>query len=442
MGSGTTLPGLLGERIDRNIIAKLSSRLKNGVILVTGTNGKTTTAKMITEILSEEGFVVLNNSAGSNMLRGVASSLIAGTDLFGFGMRADIGVFEIDEATMRTATTKLRPRVVLVTNLFRDQLDRYGELDKTAEIIGSSIRGFRNLTLILNGDDPLVSSLSKYGEGEVKYFGIEDKGMATSSKAAMDSKNCLECGHEFEYSARYFGHLGVYKCPKCGVSRPKIDFTAENIKLSPESLSFEMNLEEKLKIDMPLPGLYNVYNALAAGSVAEIVGGGGPAVAQALRSFGAAFGRMEMINIGGRKTMLLLVKNPTGANQALFAVLADEKPKDILFVLNDNFADGTDISWIWDIDFEYFKLSKHTFVVSGIRAEDMALRLKYAGVDPEKIVFEKDPVRAAEKLSSVGDKSETSYIFPTYTAMIDIRSAFAEKNDSLSSLGKVTKRGI
>jgi len=215
VGSGTTFPGLLAEKIDRNIIKKLSERLTYGAIIITGTNGKTTTAKMLTEMLCAEGFSVLHNPSGSNLTRGIASALIHSTNFFGTKLNADIAVFEIDEATMPEATTKIRPKVVLVTNLFRDQLDRYGELDKTAAIIGSSLRGFADLTTVLNADDPLVVSLSKYSEGKVIYFGIEDKNISTKSKAAMDSKDCLECGHELNYENRYFGHLGVWKCSKC-----------------------------------------------------------------------------------------------------------------------------------------------------------------------------------------------------------------------------------
>jgi UDP-N-acetylmuramyl tripeptide synthase len=441
-GSGTTFPGLIAEKIDPGIIGKLCARLKSGVIIVTGTNGKTTTAKMLTEILSEEGFVVLHNPSGSNLTRGIASALIQSTNIIGTGLEADVAVFEVDEATMPEATTKIRPQVVLVTNLFRDQLDRYGELDKTASIIGGSLKGFTKMVTILCADDPLVTSLVKYAEGPVKFFGIEDKNIVTKSKAAMDSKDCLECGHEFDYTSRYFGHLGVWKCPNCGAARPRVNYSAENIILSPDSISFDMNLSEKLKIEMPIIGLYNVYNALAAGAAAEVIGGGGPAVSQALRHFGAAFGRMEILNIEDRQVMLVLIKNPTGANQALAAVLADDKPKQILFALNDNFADGTDISWIWDIDFESFDLSTHTFVTSGIRAYDMALRLKYAGVSAEKIKIIEDSVSAAKDLAALENTGERAYIFPTYTALMEVRNAYASKEDDLAELGKVTKRGI
>jgi UDP-N-acetylmuramyl tripeptide synthase len=442
-GSGTTFPGLLAERIDRDIIKKLSSRLNGGAVIVTGTNGKTTTAKMLVEILSEEGYTVLHNPSGSNLTRGIASALIQSTNIFGTRLQADIAVFEIDEATMPEATTKIRPTVVLVTNLFRDQLDRYGELDKTAAIIGSSLRGFADLKLILNADDPLVSSLASYSDGETLYFGLNSNEISTTSKAAMDSKDCLACGHELEYSNRYFGHLGNWKCPNCGIARPKPTFVAEKIVLSPENVSFDAAMgQETLPIKMTIPGLYNVYNALSAAATAEVVGAKGPAISQALRNFSAAFGRMEVLDIADKKAMVLLVKNPTGANQALAAVLSDDKPKKILFALNDNFADGTDVSWIWDIDFECFNLSKVQFVVSGIRAEDIALRLKYAGINEEQIISEKDPVAATEKTAELADSKEMFFVFPTYTAMMEIRNHFAPKNDQLAELGKVTKHGV
>lgn len=443
VGSGTTFPGLLAERIDRNIIRKLSEKLTYGAIIITGTNGKTTTAKMLTEILCAEGFSVLHNPSGSNLTRGIASALIHSTNFLGTKLNADVAVFEIDEATMPEATTKIRPKVVLVTNLFRDQLDRYGELDKTAAIIGSSLRGFSDLTTVLNADDPLVVSLSEYSEGKVVYFGVEDKNISTDSKAAMDSKDCLVCGHELSYENRYFGHLGIWKCPKCKNTRPKPKFTIEEIKLTPESTNFTLNMaSEKLKVDMQIPGLYNAYNALSAASVAEVVGGGGPAIVEALRNFSAAFGRMEYLNISGKKAMLLLIKNPTGANQSLSAVFSNDQKKNIFLALNDNFADGTDVSWIWDIDFESFNLAKTNIAVSGIRAEDMALRLKYAGVDSKNIGIEKNLIKAIQQFIKKVPENEICYILPTYTAMVEIRAAFSDKKDELSELGKVTKRGL
>jgi lipid II isoglutaminyl synthase (glutamine-hydrolysing) len=441
-GSGTTFPGLLAQRIDSRIISKLTKNLRDGAIVVTGTNGKTTTAKMLTEILKEDGFSVLNNQSGSNLTRGIASALVSSSNLFGTNLSADIGVFEVDEATMAEAMTKIRPKIVVVTNLFRDQLDRYGELDKTAEIIGKSLRGFSNMTVLLNADDPLVAKLADYVEGEVKYFGIEDPKLSTRSTAAMDSKDCLVCGHELDFSTRYFGHLGDWECPNCGNKRPKIDYSASDVEITPRNSKFKLKIGEELKVEMPITGLYNVYNALTAAATAKIACCAGPATVHALKHFAAAFGRMEILDIAGKKAMLLLVKNPTGANQALAAVLSDDKPKSILLCLNDNFADGTDISWIWDVDFEIFDLDEHTFFCSGIRAADMALRLKYAGVREKKINIVEDVVEASEELTAQLTSGEMAFVLPTYTAMMEIRSAFTEGKDVLSNLGNVTKHGV
>lgn len=443
MGSGTTLPGLIAEQIDPNIIKKLSESLRYGVIVVTGTNGKTTTAKMLVEILKEDGLNVLCNPSGSNLTRGIASSLVESSRLFSSRLSSDIAVFEVDEATMPEATTKLRPTVVLVTNLFRDQLDRYGELDKIAEIIGKSLKGLAKTTVVLNTDDPLVSSLSTNIEGKVIYFGLEDQKIKTDSVAAMDSKDCISCGHELSYENRYFGHLGKWSCKNCGIKRTEPLYKAGGITLSPKKSEFELAFKEEVaKITMCLPGLYNIYNALAAASVANVLEAGMPVISHTLKNCTAAFGRMEIIDVEGKKIMLLLVKNPTGANQSLSTVFSDKEPKKIALALNDNLADGTDVSWIWDIDFEYFGLDGSSFIASGIRAEEMALRLKYAGVKDENYLLIKDPVTATKELAKSLKGDELGYLFPTYTAMMEIRSSFSSKEDSFSDIGKVTKRGI
>jgi UDP-N-acetylmuramyl tripeptide synthase len=442
-GGGTTLPGLLAERIDKEIIRKLSGRLKHGVVIITGTNGKTTTAKMLGDILSEEGYRVLNNSSGSNLSRGIAAALVRSTNIFGTRLSSDIAVFEVDEATMPEVTTKLRPSVVLVTNLFRDQLDRYGERDKRAELIGGSLKGLHKMTTILNADDPLVAGLSKYLEVKAEYFGIDDESISTGSKAAMDSKDCITCGRELTYRNRYFGHLGVWRCDNCKDSRPTLEVSVTKVRISPFQTEFELQLpSESLEVRLSIPGLYNAYNALAAASAAVSLGVGAPAIAHGLRYCEAAFGRMEIISVKDQKVMVLLVKNPTGANQALAAIFSDSPQKKIAFVLNDNFADGTDISWIWDIDFEYFKAEKSLFVASGIRAEEIALRLKYAGLPTENILIEKDSVHAVEILAEKLEGDEIGYLLPTYTAMMEIRGHFTSSTDELCNLGKVTKHGI
>lgn len=443
LGNGSTLPGLVAEKIDPNIIKKLSDGLKYGVIIVTGTNGKTTTSKMLTEILKEDGLIVLSNSSGSNLTRGIASSLIEDARLFSNQLRSEIAVFEVDEATMPHATTMLRPEIVLVTNLFRDQLDRYGELDKIAKTVGRSLQGLAETKVILNADDPLVSSLSEYCEGEVIYFGLEDGEINSSSQVAMDSKDCISCGHELKYDNRYFGHLGRWSCANCNLKRAKLNYSVSEVSLSPSESIFEIkNTIDSLKITMNIPGLYNIYNALAAFSAASVFEVKMPVVAHTLRNSTAAFGRMELIDISGKKVMMLLVKNPTGANQSISTIFTDKKPKKIAFVLNDNFADGTDVSWIWDIDFESLDLSGSTFIVSGIRAEEAALRLKYAGVMPKNYRIINDPVEATKELAKSTANGEIGYLFPTYTAMMEIRSSIVSDDDTFSNIGKVTKRGV
>jgi UDP-N-acetylmuramyl tripeptide synthase len=275
------------------------------------------------------------------------------------------------------------------------------------------------------------------------YFGINDSKIKTDSKAAMDSKDCIFCGHELIYQNRYFGHLGTWSCGNCKKTRVSPNVSVDSIQLSPFDSKFQLDLgKEKIQVQMPLPGLYNVYNALAAASAATSLGAGAPAISHALRHTEPAFGRMEMLLVENKKIMTMLVKNPTGANQALEAIYSDAPSKKIAFILNDNFADGTDISWIWDIDFEYFKPEESLFVASGIRAEEIALRLKYAGVPVKSILVESNPIKAVEALAEKLETTEVGYLLPTYTAMMEIRGHFSSNTDELSNLGKVTKHGM
>ena len=442
-GSGTTLPGLVAEKLDPAVISELSASLPDGVIVVTGTNGKTTTAKMLTEILTAAGKRVLTNESGSNLTRGVASTLVSASRGVGLHIEADVAVFEIDEATMATAVPRLKPSIVVVTNLFRDQLDRYGELDKTAAIIGGALHTVDGVTALLNADDPLVASLSKDVRGTVAYFGIEDPAVGTAtSTAAMDSKDCVVCGHEYVYDARYFGHLGLWHCPSCGATRPQPTQAASAVTLSPHDSSFSYRGRNRIDVNLGLPGLYNVYNALAAAAVAEEVGVEPEPIVSALGTFSAAFGRMERVRIEGAPAMLLLVKNPTGANQSLAAVFSDGAPKTLVFALNDNFADGTDVSWIWDVEFEAFDLPNSHWVASGIRAGDIAVRLKYAGLPLDRLEVVPDAVEACRRAAEKIAEGEEISVLPTYTAMMEIRAAFAPEGDALAGLGASTKRGL
>jgi len=425
-GSGSALPGVFAQAVDPKIIGKLAKMIKGGVIIVTGTNGKTTTAKMLASILESAGHRVIYNFSGSNLSRGIASFLIQKTNFWGTKIDGDIGIFEVDEATMPEILSMVQPKYILVTNIFRDQLDRYGEVDKTAALIGSALAMAKDTTILLNGDDPLVASLSLYN-GKVQYFGVNDN-YHTLSKGAIDSRNCISCGHELTFSPRYYGHLGNYKCENCGLARPALTYSLTNMSFSVESSKAAFvapNMKTDLSIS--LPGLYNLYNALAATSVAAHYGVPETTITTALAKLSAAFGRMEKIKIGEKNIYLMLVKNPTGFTQTIETLTFDNNKKNILIALNDNFADGTDISWIWDAEIEIINNYYSNFTVSGIRGDDMLLRLKYADFDTTKITKELDLKKAmASALGKLAD-GETLYVLPTYTAMLEIRRDLANQ---------------
>ena len=377
---------------------------------------------MLAAILEASGLKVIYNSSGSNLSRGIASFLSLNSNLLGTKVNADIGIFEVDEATMPEITGKISPRLIIVTNLFRDQLDRYGELNKTAEIIGSAIDKSPQSTVLLNGDDPLVADLKKFSH-KIRYFGI-DEPLVSKSTGAIDSKICLHCGHELDYEYRYFGHLGRYQCPNCGYKKPDLDykFTKLDLKVDESTALFKNNSEkEDFTIKTKLPGLYNLYNALAACAIASELGIKTFIIQTALEQVSAAFGRMETIAIGKKRLALLLVKNPTGFTQVIETLTYDKKPKNLFLILNDKFADGTDISWIWDAELEMINRLTKNVTVSGLRAEDMLLRLKYADFDLKQILLEKNIALALAAALEKTNDNEVLYVLPTYTAMLELR---------------------
>lgn len=425
-GGGGALPGLLALKINPRLITELTANMGKGVILVTGTNGKTTTAKMIVEILEASGEKVLSNSGGSNLARGIASELVEKSSIFG-KIKEEIGVYEVDEATMPEIISFVKPRAIVITNVFRDQLDRYGEVDKTAAILKQTIDDTPEATLILNADDPIVSWLGKDRENVV-YFGIHDEKLEAKSDLAIDIKDCLTCGHELVYPHRYYGHIGLYVCENCGFARPKTDITAKNIKLSPENSAATVSIsKESENLSLPMTGLFSLYNALAALSTGNFMKVETKTMLRALNKLTPAFGRMESFEIQGKKAVIHLVKNPTGFNQVLEAIAQNRKNKTVLIALNDNFADGTDISWIWDTEFELFKTGFRKIVVSGIRSEDLRLRLKYADVTSRFIITEKDLKKALDTAVYETTVGETLYILPTYTAMLEIRNNLVQR---------------
>jgi lipid II isoglutaminyl synthase (glutamine-hydrolysing) len=420
---GTTLPGRVLLQLEPGSIATLGKRLDRGSVVVSATNGKTTTSAMLASVLESGGAQVVHNRAGSNMNWGVATALLdAGRE------PGQIGLFEVDEAWLAPVARDLDPSLILLANLFRDQLDRYGELellaDRWAELVAG--RDGRS-TFVLNADDPLVADLGRERE-RVVYFGVEDRSHSLEVlEHASDSKRCRNCGHEYVYDAVYLGHLGRYRCPNCGRKRPTPQVAAEKVTLHGMSGS-DVRIATRagaIELSLPLPGLYNVYNALAATAAALELGASTSQVREALSRFAAAFGRVERLQVGGREVAILLVKNPAGANEVLRTLTLEGGKLDLWIALNDGIADGRDVSWIWDADFEVLAGRVGTITCTGTRAEEMALRLKYAGVDAP-IGVERELARSLDS-AVAGGNGRPLYALPTYTALLELRDLLAHR---------------
>jgi len=425
-GGGTSLPGKLLTRLDPHAIGALAARLPAGSVLVSATNGKTTSAAMVAAVLERRGTRLVHNRAGANMAGGIASTLLGAAR--GRGIDGELGLFEVDEAWLPRMAAELRPRALLLGNLFRDQLDRYGELeaiaDRWAEVV-AALPG--DVALALNADDPLVADLGR-GREHVTWFGVADDAMALPEmQHAADSKHCRRCGHAYAYAAVYLGHLGRYRCPQCGRERPVPTVAAERIALDgTRAAAFALRTPEgSADVALPLPGLYNVYNALGAAALCRALGVVLDDVAAGLAGVTAAFGRAETIALDGRALAILLVKNPAGANEVLRTLALEAGSLDLLAVLNDGIADGRDVSWIWDADFELLAGRVRRVTCAGTRAAELALRLKYAGVEPERL-------RVVPELEAALDAARADgegplYALPTYTALLALRELLARR---------------
>ncbi len=414
---GTSLPGKVLLRVDPHAIGRLGARLPQGCVVISATNGKTTTAAMVAAILEGRGERLVHNRAGANMAGGIAATLLAGD--------GERGLFEVDEFWLDGVVAELRPRALLLGNLFRDQLDRYGELETIAARWEAIVRAGAAERLVLNADDPTIADLGRERD-DVVFFGVEDDGVALPGlQHASDATHCRRCGAPYVYDAHYLGHLGRYHCESCGARRPDPVITARDIRLEGiGGASFTLDLGPaggEQRIHLPLPGLYNVYNALAAAALTSAIGVQGEQIAAGLHAVRAAFGRAERVLVGGRELAILLVKNPAGANEVLRTVALEPGEHDVLAVLNDNVADGRDVSWIWDADYEVLGGRVRSAVCSGTRAAEMALRLKYAGVPEDRIVVEEHLARALDRAVAGGPAASRLFALPTYTAMLDLR---------------------
>jgi UDP-N-acetylmuramyl tripeptide synthase len=420
-GGGTSLPGKVLTRVEPHAIGQLAARLERGSVVISATNGKTTTAAMVASILERTGARLVHNRAGANMAGGIASALAAASRRGGRELAGDFGLFEVDEFWLGAVVEELEPRAMLLGNLFRDQLDRYGELETIADRWAAVVAGRSGL--VLNADDPLIADLGR--GGGATYFGVDDDSLALPElQHASDSKHCRRCGHAYEYTAIYLAHLGHYRCPNCGQERPAPDVVASDVELR-GIRSAAFTLRER-RIELPLPGLYNVYNALGAASLTLSLGVPLEDVVDGLERVAPAFGRAETLDLG-RPTSILLVKNPAGANEVLRTLALEGGELDLLGVLNDRTADGRDVSWVWDADWELLVGHLRRMTCSGTRAAELALRLKYAGLDTARIVVI-DELEAA--LDSALRGEGPLYVVPTYTALLELQDLLTRRGQA------------
>ena len=431
-GGGTTLPGRVLLRMEPEAIARLGGRLDRGATIVSATNGKTTTAGMIAAILAADDRRPVHNRAGSNMTWGVATALLE--------QRGEEGLFEVDEAWLPRVAEQLDPSLIVLGNLFRDQLDRYGEMEALADDWAGTVAARVGLTeFVLNADDPLIADLGRDQAGErrkgVLYFGIEDASQALPElQHAFDAKHCRRCGHPYAYERAFVGHLGHYSCPNCGAERPRPEVAATAIELHgmDGSRSRVRTPAGEIELKLPLPGLYNVYNALAAVAAGLRLAVAPERIAEALGEMRAAFGRVETIEVDGAAVSILLIKNPAGANEVLRTLMLESREHaeegegiDLWIALNDRIADGRDVSWIWDADFELLADGVRRVVCAGTRAPEMALRLKYAGWPQEAI--EVVPGIEASLDAAVAAAPGRVFALPTYTALLELRKLLADR---------------
>ncbi len=426
-GGGSTVPGRVALAIDPLVIRKLAYQCRRGAILVTGTNGKTTTSKMVSDILRRARYRVVHNRSGANLIYGVAAAFVQAANVFG-RIRADYALVEVDEGTVRKVVDQLPLKAVLVTNFFRDQLDRFGELDHTVQLVSEGLsRAPYDALIALNADDPLVAGLGPGRPQRILYYGIEDSHYASPiSEQSREIKPCQACGATLKYDSFFYAHLGRYRCPSCGQTRPTPTVSVQQVALRGVEGS-DMILRTDtgdFKVNITFPGLYNVYNALAAAAVTHGLGIPDHTVATGLAKSAGSFGRMEVIRVDGKRVLLALVKNPAGIDAVIRTVLEDRRARHMVIAINDKFADGTDISWLWDGDFERLSASDHppeSVITSGIRAADMAVRLKYSGYPARRITIKNSLDDALQEGLARIDHGETLYFLPTYTAMLEVR---------------------
>lgn len=427
LGKGaTTLPGKIAIKICPDILGYLAKDVK--CIVVTGTNGKTTTSRMIEQTLMDMKVNYFANKSGANLIFGMITEFAANSGLSG-KPKKEYALIESDEAAFRTAGKYLDPKCILVTNVFRDQLDRYGEITHTLNNIKEGIQKSNNAVVCLNADCSLTASLHEEIDNRVVFYGVNTPIYKEQVKEASDAPYCIHCKNEYDYDYHTYGHLGKYRCAKCGYRRPEPSIFVSNILMQDTDSSkicVNINGHERIA-NINLPGGYNIYNAVSAIAVCDTMGFDEDVSIDALSTFECGFGRMEKFVLDDTHVRMILIKNPAGCNQVLNFMSNLEEDSIFVIMLSDNYADGTDISWIWDVDFEsLLNIQNHLsdIFVGGIRADDMSVRLKYAGINTDKIKVIKDYDRLLQAFTG---QDKPVFIMPTYTAMMELRAMVSKK---------------
>lgn len=421
----SSTPGSIALKIAPDLIRHLAPKLTCGIVVTCGTNGKTTTNNLLNAALKKCGYTTVCNSLGANMLSGVATAFAERCDLLG-RLRADWAVLEIDEAFARKVFSHLTPNYMVVTNLFRDQLDRYGEIDITMDLLRNAIDMHENLTLILNGDDPLSA---QFGEGrKAYYYGISQK-VLPQEEETKEGRFCAKCGKEQSYHFVHYSQLGDYYCPHCGNKRPDIDFAASKIDLS-GSMKFSVN---DTPIDVNYRGFYNIYNILAVYSALQVMGITNKDFNQILSDYKPQIGRMEQIEIGNKPFILNLAKNPAGFNQAIQTVMLDKRKKDVIVAINATANDGKDLSWLWDVDFDKLKdETLNLLCTGGVRRHDLTLRFKYADIAVDHICENMEDALQ----HCLSTDAEVCYVLVNYSVLFGTQETMLNMQKSLLSGGE------
>ena len=446
LGHASNLPGKIALMLNKNFIRFFSFISNKKIILVTGTNGKSTTFGLAAVFLKTSGKTVLYNETGANLRTGIASTFAKNSNLLG-RLNIEYILLEIDEATLPLITKDLAPDLIVVTNLFRDQLDRFGELDTTLKLIETGINNC-NTTVLLNADDPRVAFINTknkkyffgFSEGFVQGNPYSNKGYPYSNQGypqngmtwlldPEEATECPNCNSSLTISNKVIAHLGSYKCNKCRLKKPVLDFEITSFQADNLSTNCDIKYNnQKHNFFLPFIGTFNLYNTLCAIAISNLTANVTDVqIQKGLQLYSTIFGRFEKLSLENKSAWIYLIKNPTGTTEVL-KTLSNLENARFLIALNDNLADGRDVSWIWDARFDFLKGHNKNIFVSGKRAYDMALRLKYADIEPSKIVVDENITSAVKEAISNISKSETLYILPTYTVLLEMQRKGISKN--------------